>query len=312
MMEMQQGDMVGLFFRMLVSERDKQLFTDHLRRCEVTGTRVCTEFELKSCSQKTYCIQLVSVPFLLLDGQTMRYHTTMIDITHQKQMEQEMQRLDRLNLVGEMAAGIAHEIRNPMTTVHGYLQLFKKKSSNTKERQGLQFMLDELDRANALITEFLAIVKNKNNKLVLQNVNTIVRAVYPLIQAEALLTGKEISLELFSPLPKVLIDNKEMRQVLLNLVANALQAMQHGKVTIHTFMEDGKVTLAVEDQGHGISNAIRSKIGTPFFTTKDNGTGLGMAICYSIVQRHNAKLDFKTGSCGTTFFIRFPRVGKVI
>lgn len=82
--------------------------------------------------------------------------------------------------------------------------------------------------------------------------------------------------------------------------------MQNGKVTIHTFMEDGQVILAVEDQGHGIPDSIRDKIGTPFFTTKDCGTGLGIAICYSIVQRHNAKMDFKTSPEGTTFFIRFP------
>lgn len=307
MVEMQQENMVGLPFMMLVDQQDTQLFLDHLRRCEVTKTRVCTELKIKSCSRNAYCVQIISVPFLSLDGQTVRYNTAIIDLSNQKRLEQEIQRLDRLNLVGEMAAGIAHEIRNPMTTVHGYLQLFKKRSSNPQEQQDLQLMLDELERANAIITEFLALAKNKNNKLVLQSVNNMVQAVYPLIQAEALLAGNEIFLELVPNLPEVLIDSKEMRQVLLNLVTNALQAMKQGKVTIHTFMEDGKVVLAVEDQGHGIPDAIKNKIGTPFFTTKDSGTGLGMAICYSIVQRHNAKLDFKTGPCGTTFFIRFPR-----
>lgn len=307
MVEMQQEDMVGFSFMMLVSEWDKQLFSDHLWRCEVTRARVCTEFQIKSRSHNTYYIQIISVPFLLHDGQTVHYNTAIIDLSNQKRLEQELQRLDRLNLVGEMAAGIAHEIRNPMTTVHGYLQLFKKKSSNPKDRQDLQLMLDELDRANAIITEFLALAKNKNNKLVLQSLNNMVQAVYPLIQAEALLAGNEIFLELCPNLPEVLIDSKEMRQVLLNLVTNALQAMKHGKVTIHTFIEEGKVVLAVEDQGHGIPDAIRNKIGTPFFTTKDNGTGLGMAICYSIVRRHNATLEFKTDPYGTTFFIRFPR-----
>jgi two-component system, sporulation sensor kinase E len=306
MLDMKKEKMVGLPFDMLVAQNDAKIFFDHLQRCKVTKARVCSEFEIKSYSGTAYSIQIISVPFVLLDQKTVYYNTAIVDISNQKRLELELQRLDRLNLVGEMAAGIAHEIRNPMTTVRGYLQLFERRSSNEQEMKDLQLMLEELDRANAIISEFLALAKNKNNKLVMKKINNIVQAIYPLVQAEATLTGNEIVLELFPHLPEVLIDGKEMRQVLLNLVSNALQSMNHGQVIIRTFIEDDNVVLAVEDQGHGIPEEIRHKIGTPFFTTKDSGTGLGMAICYSIVQRHNAKLEFTTSPCGTTFFIRFP------
>lgn len=305
----QKEDMIGLPFNVVVVKQDAKLFFDHLRQCKIAKTRVCTEFKIKSNSLIPYHVQMISVPFILMDHKTVYYNTTVIDISHQKQLEEELQRLDRLHLVGEMAAAIAHEIRNPMTTVRGYLQLFKRRSSTDHERGELQLMLEEVDRANSIITEFLALAKNKTNKLLMKDINHIIQSIYPLVQAEAALVGKEVILELCPELPMILLDGKEIRQVLLNLVSNALQAMSQGQVTIRTYLEGRKVVVTVEDQGHGIPDEIKHKIGTPFFTTKETGTGLGMAICYSIIQRHHGNLDFKTSSQGTTFYIRFPWEG---
>jgi len=310
MLDLQQENMTGLPFNVFVVEQDVKLFLDHLRRCKSTEARVCSDFQIKSHSPTSYYIQMISVPFSLLDNQQVYYNTTISDIRNQKRLEQELQRLDRLHLVGEMAAGIAHEIRNPMTTVRGYLQLFKRRSAQQQEIEDLQLMIEELDRANAIIIEFLALAKDKNIQLQEEDINHLITAIYPLVQAEAALVGHEITVELFPKLPMILIDGKEIRQVLFNLVSNALQSMNHGLVAIRTFMENGKVVVAVEDQGHGIPNDIKHKIGTPFFTTKDSGTGLGMALCYSIIQRHNACLDFTTSPNGTTFFIRFPSLGR--
>ncbi|WP_378954926.1 nitrogen regulation protein NR(II) [Pelosinus sp. sgz500959] len=306
MLGMQQENMIDLPFHVLVIEQDVKLFLNHLRRCKDTKTRVCTEFEIKSHSRRSYCVQIISIPFVVMDHQRVYYNTTMIDISNQKRLERELQRLDRLHIVGEMATSIAHEIRNPMTTVRGYLQLFKKRSSKEQEIQDIDLMLEEVDRANAIITEFLALAKNKNNQLLLKDINHIIQIIYPLVQDEAIITGNKIMLDLLPQLPMVLLDGKEIQQVLLIIINNALQSMKHGQVNIRTFMENEKVVVAVKDQGHGIPDEIKHKIGTPFFTTKDSGTGLGMAICYSIIQRHNAHLDFMTSPKGTTFFIRFP------
>lgn len=304
--------MIGLPFSTLVVKADNEIFFNHIKHCKTAKTRVCTEFEMKSSCCERFCAKVVSFPFSLLDHQTFYYNTAIIDVSNQKCLEEEIQRLDRLNLIGEMAAGIAHEMRNPMTIVRGYLQLYERRSTNQQELENIKLMLEELDRANAIITEFLVLGKNKTNKLVMKNVNQIIEAIYPLVQAEALLGDKAIVLKLFSELPEVLIDGKEIRQLLLNLVNNALQSMDQGRVTIYSFQEQEDVVIAVADQGCGIPDEIQNKIGTPFFTTKDKGTGLGMAICYSIVQRHNAKLNFKTSSAGTTFFIRFPLPKKLL
>lgn len=306
LLEMQVEILTSLPFHLFIAKEETALFFDHLRRCKASKARVSTELIITTRSHHTYCVQMISVPITFPPEQTIFYNTTIVDTHQQKHLEQEIQKLDRLNLIGEMAAGIAHEIRNPMTTVHGYLQLFKRKSCNPQEIENLQLMMDELKRVNAIITEFLSLAKNKRTEFTSKNINNMILAIYPLMQAEALMTGKEIFLELFPHLPDILMDKKEIRQVLLNLVTNGLQAMTHGQLSIRTFMEDGKVVLAVADQGHGIPAEIQEQIYNPFFTTKEKGSGLGLSICYSILQHHQATLDFTTSPYGTTFFIRFP------
>lgn len=232
------------------------------------------------------------------------------NITAKKQLDTELARLDSLNLIGEMAASIGHEVRNPMTTVRGYLQLFQRNNTFTSHKEQIDTMIEEIDRANDIITEFLHLAKNNDYELKQLNLNDIVHILQPLIQADALRAGHKIQVET-SPIPCVLLDNKEIRQVILNLVRNAMEAMQEtGQVTIKTyFSKSGEVTLEVSDTGSGIPAEIISRIGTPFLTTKENGTGLGLAVCYRIAQRHNAKLEFITGPNGTSFFLKFNTCG---
>ncbi|MEG6586793.1 7TM diverse intracellular signaling domain-containing protein [Dendrosporobacter sp. 1207_IL3150] len=228
------------------------------------------------------------------------------DITEQKNIEKEMARLDRLNLIGQMAAGISHEVRNPMTTVRGFLQLLNRKETNAKFREYYDLMISELDRANDIITEYLSISKPQSGNFKLEDVNYILTSLEPLLQADAVKMGKEVILNL-QQIPKVLLDGGEFRQLVLNLCRNGLEAMANaGKIlTISTFIEGDKVVLSVRDQGPGISEEIAAKIGTPFLSTKDNGTGLGLAVCYGIAARHKADIEFCTGPEGTTFFIIF-------
>ncbi|USK60923.1 PAS domain S-box protein [Peribacillus asahii] len=224
------------------------------------------------------------------------------DITERVLLEKEMARLDHLNLIGEMAAGIAHEIRNPMTTVYGFLQVARGREVS---KEVIDLMLDELNRANSIITEFLNLAKNKVSDKQMKNLNTIIKALFPLIQAEAMRASKQVDLDL-SECPDISIDEKEIRQFILNMALNGLDAMSSGgKLTIKTYAKEQAVILEIKDQGAGISPEILEKIGTPFFTTKEKGTGLGLAICYSVAERHQAEIDIETGNKGTTFSIRF-------
>ncbi|MDH4616444.1 response regulator [Brevibacillus sp. AY1] len=226
------------------------------------------------------------------------------DITEQVYLEKEMARLDRLHLIGEMAAGIAHEIRNPMTTVRGFLQLAQK----TKDGSSFEFvdlMLAELDRANVIITEFLTLAKNKTNEMTKQHLAEALKSLLPLIEAEAVLSGKNVHIEL-SECPEIYLDGKEIRQLFLNLALNGLEAMPAGKtLTVKTYQKDDEVVLEVTDEGPGIQEELLEKIWTPFFTTKEKGTGLGLAVCYSVANRHHAKIDVESSSLGTSFYVRF-------
>jgi PAS domain S-box-containing protein len=230
------------------------------------------------------------------------------DITERKQFEQEIVRLDRLNLVGEMAAGIAHEIRNPMTVVRGYLQLLQAKEEHAANRRRFAVMIEELDRANAIITEFLSLAKNAQVELQKQSLNDILSALLPLIQAEAMKTGVGLSMEL-GDIPDLDLDEKQIRQVVLNLVRNGIEAMPgKGVLTVKTGMNSNdEVVLSVTDQGAGIRPEVLNKIGTPFFSTKDQGTGLGLAVCYRIAERHHARIKIDTGQGGTTFSVCFQQ-----
>jgi len=235
------------------------------------------------------------------------------DITERKEAEQELTRLhvemahlERLNLVGQMAAGIAHEIRNPMTTVRGYLQLLGSKEEFGSHGSTFELMIEELDRANLIISDFLSLAKSSPTEVQCQNINVILRHLYPLLEADAFTQNKQIVFEA-KETPDILLDAKEISQLVLNLCRNGLEAMPvGGTLTIRTYVEEGRVVFSVEDEGCGILSEYLDKLGTPFFTTKDNGTGLGLVTCYSIVKRHNATIYLKSSPGKTTFFVRFP------
>lgn len=237
--------------------------------------------------------------------------TTITDITERKEIEMEMSRLGQLNLVGEIAASFGHEVRNPMTTVRGFLQLLAEKEEYSSDKEYFTLMIEELDRANAIISEFLSLAKDKRADKTPQNLNHIIENVFPLISADAIAQEKYLKLDLH-PIPNLMLDQKEVRQLLLNLVRNGIEAMSPGgTVTIGTRSENELVVLSVRDEGQGIDNLILDKIATPFFTTKDQGTGLGLSVCHSIAVRHDAVVEVQTSdNTGTTICVKFRVVDR--
>ena len=238
------------------------------------------------------------VPHLLVKG---------IDITDKLHLEAQIEHLDRLNLIGEMAAGIGHEVRNPMTTVRGYLQFFQRRPAFASHGEQLATMIEEIDRANSIITEFLSLAKNKPTQQTPGNLNTVVNQLFPLIQADAFRLGHDAAMTL-GDLPDSVFDGQEIRQLILNLGRNGLEAMAPGgHLTITTACDDASITLAVKDNGPGIPPSVLDQLGKPFVTTKETGTGLGLPICYRIAERHGAELKVDTSPAGTTFSLILPR-----
>lgn len=223
------------------------------------------------------------------------------DITDRVTVEKEIAKFARLNLMGEMAAGIIHEIRNPMTTVRGFLQM----SKNHPSTEYIDIMIEELDRAHNIITEFLSVTKTTSTMRVPKQLNDIIQTLFPLIQAKAMVSHKSACMEL-GDCPPVSLDEKEIRQLILNLAINGLEAMSdEGVLKIKTYTSGPKVILEVQDEGCGIKEELLEKIGTPFFSTKVNGTGLGLSVCHGVVARHNAVMKVETSEQGTRFLIHF-------
>ena len=231
------------------------------------------------------------------------------DITEEKKMREELARLETMKLVSQIAAGISHEIRNPMTTVRGYLQLLAKKNNYRNERPVFQLMIEELDRANQIISEFLSLAKNKPSALTECNLNDVICSLAPLLEADAASQSKGFQVSLSPDLPALLLNANEIRQLILNFVRNGLEAAEvNGNVRILTYLEGNFAVLAIEDNGCGIPDNIVRNLGTPFLTTKPGGTGLGLSTCYNIARRHKAVIDLTTSPAGTTFYVRFPLI----
>ncbi|HDR7640006.1 GAF domain-containing sensor histidine kinase [Bacillus wiedmannii] len=268
-----------------------------LHRAMSERTTVC--FEFFSTSDE-YWHEVIAYPYD--DGICCIFK----NITEKKQYEQELKRLSNLDLIGQMAAGISHEIRNPMTTVRGFLQLLKEEPTYEKHNKHFNLMIEELDRANSIITEFLSMGNTKKSDLQMLDLNSIIRDIIPLIKIDTYNQNKYIQVDT-NDIPELLLNRNEIRQLLINLYRNGLEAMGTEKaLTISTYKEGQNcVVLAVRDQGKGIRPEVLEKLGTPFYTTKDNGTGLGLGICYAIAARHNAKIEIQTGSEGTAFFVKF-------
>ncbi|WP_434400573.1 ATP-binding protein [Planococcus sp. 11815] len=262
--------------------------------------RVTVRFESQSDAED-FWFEITAYPFD--DG----ICCVLKNIKEKKQYEKELKRLANLDLIGQMAAGISHEIRNPMTTVRGFLQLMVMNEQLEPHAAHFNLMIAELDRANAIITEFLSVGNTRTSDMKMMSLNTILDDISPLIKIDTANQNKQIHIYT-QEVPELLLNHNEIRQLIINLYRNGLEAMDEGQtLTIGTYPEnENYVVLAVQDQGSGIDPAIIDKIGTPFYTTKDEGTGLGLGICYAVAARHNATITIETGPEGTIFFTKLP------
>ncbi len=254
--------------------------------------------------------EVYAQPFTDADGSRLVFKV-LLDITERMNADRELARLERLNMVGEMAAGIAHEVRNPLTTVRGFLQLLTSKDNTKQYHEFYDLMIEELDRANFIIADFLSLAQDKTSNFELTNISEMVRNLAPLLTADAFNQDKEIILEL-EQVSDILGNKNELRQLLLNIARNGLEAMPVGTtLTIQTLRSEDDIILRVCDQGVGIDPGILERLGTPFLTTKAQGTGLGLAICQTIALRHHAVISYESNPSGTTVTIKFPVIERI-
>lgn len=263
------------------------------------------EIEIGRRTALLNCTELYSITDTKLGGVCIIH-----DITENKDMERKMYRSATLSAIGELAAGTAHEIRNPLTSVRGFLQLLQeKKDSRIGDfNDYFEIMLHEVDRINTITTEFLKLAKQEKVVLNRVKLHEIIDSIWDLLKSDALLLDINLVRELDSSVPPIMGDVDLLKQVVINLVNNSLQSTAGGgaiKITVSG--NDKDVTLSVADNGTGIDRSILPRIFDPFFTTKAEGTGLGLAITSKIVNEHNGIIKVSSQpDQGTIFSIKFP------
>lgn len=220
---------------------------------------------------------------------------------------------EKLAAAGQLAAGIAHEIRNPLTSLKGFLQLLKSGSSSTAKRDAyLTIMLEELGRIEQILGELLVLSRPRAVQFAKARIAHLIRHVVLLLQPQAVMRGVEIRVRPISEKAYIYCDENQIKQVLINIMKNGIEAMDHGgTLSIEATADHDTAAIRIADQGSGIPPDKLDRLGSPFFTTKENGTGLGLTVCYRIMRNHGGRIevDSRLGE-GTTFTLYLPVEGR--
>lgn len=230
------------------------------------------------------------------------------DVSKNLEMQEQIRKSDTLNVVGELAAGIAHEIRNPMTALKGFIQLLEDGVEGDFSTY-FHVITSEIKRIETIITEFLVLAKPQALQIVKQDVHTILRETLELLAAQAMLENIQFDTYFEEIEFTVLCEANQLKQVFINIIKNALEVMPDGgTVRIETIRSSGKyICISITDQGVGISAEKLKKLGEPFYTTKDRGTGLGLMVSYKIIEEHKGYIEVESVvDMGTSFHIYLP------
>ncbi len=243
---------------------------------------------------------------IIIDGIVIGAYGIVKDITGQKEAEKLLRKSEKLAVVGQLAAGVAHEIRNPLTALKGFTQLLFKQQENNNF---CEIMLSELDRINQIVSEFLMIAKPQVQNFEQEDVPTLLQEVVNLIRAQSILNNVEILLSCDSQIHSVFCDRNQLKQVFLNIIKNAIESMQKsGEVHVSAKnLDTNRVIIRISDSGSGIPKERIPKLGEPFYTTKEKGTGLGLMVSYKIIEAHKGNIEIKSEiGKGTSVNITLP------
>ncbi|HME44850.1 MAG TPA: [Fe-Fe] hydrogenase large subunit C-terminal domain-containing protein [Syntrophorhabdales bacterium] len=234
-----------------------------------------------------------------------------LQLSHQEleQAQTQLIRTEKLASLGQLAAGVAHEINNPLGTITIYAHLLLKGiDKDDPRREDVELIVNESNRAKEIVQGLLSFARETKLRPGPVNVNDLMEDVLGLVVNQSLFHNIKIRKSLFQGLPTIVADETQLKQVFLNIILNAAQAMEgNGKLSITTIPERKHIKVKIRDTGPGIPPEVVKNIFSPFFTTKEKGTGLGLAISYGIIERHSGKIDVDTElGKGSTFTISLP------
>ncbi|KHF41803.1 hypothetical protein LQ50_00445 [Halalkalibacter okhensis] len=268
-----------------------------------------------SVANTIYCLQLEQGKTLEVEATTTvikfrgrsAFRTILKDISERKKVDDIIRKSDKLSVVAQLAAGVAHEIRNPLTTVKGFLQLFQKEQQYNPFY--INLVMEELERVEAIIYEYLTLAKpNFDNQLEELDILNLVNQILTLTKTQSNMNNVTLEFE-YEQVPFIYGLEKQLKQVFINLIRNSIEAIgENGKITIRILNHpDNQICIQVEDNGCGIPKERIERLGEPFYSTKEKGTGLGLMVCYKIIEHHNGVFNiYSEEGKGTKMEIILP------
>lgn len=230
------------------------------------------------------------------------------DYTIQKRFENLLTFHDQMESVSHIAAGVAHELRNPLSVIKGFLQLAKLTNSYPKYYDTI---LSELNRMNGIIEDFLSVSRKKTDRK-LQSPYIIIKSLVEIIKSECILHNITVNFQLESTTEQVDVNEAMIKQVILNILRNSLEAYHDEKgrqFLVKTYTSSSSYYIFLEDNGIGMSAEVLKQLGKPFFTTKEKGTGIGIPLCKKIIEEHGGTFDIASKiNVGTTVKISLPYI----
>ncbi|MDM5327278.1 ATP-binding protein [Neobacillus sp. CF12] len=291
-----------------------EFYSDALKYCEVSDEETWENGTVTRCEEvvplpdgTSKIFDTIKVPLFHEDGSREGLVIIGRDITTLRQTEERLSRTEKLSVVGELSASVAHEIRNPLTSLKGFVQLLQMEDD--KHQDYYQIMLDELNRINHIVGELLLLAKPQHLKYTKMAIQKVLNDVISLLAVEATLYNVQI--EVNFPKEDIIIECEpnQLKQLFINVIKNSIEASQNDStITISLFrLEQDKISITVKDNGCGISKERLEKIGEPFYSSKEKGTGLGLTVSFKIVQSHNGTINFESEiGTGTLVNITLP------
>lgn len=273
----------------------KDIVTELFEKCKIKEKRV-------KIGKDEKIFNIFSTPF-----NTDEILITFEDVTEEVKLLEEKRRTEALKTLGIFTTGVAHEIRNPLTAIKGFAQILEKKfEKDGDELKYTRTILNEVKRLEDIINDLLMYGRPSPPNKVLSNISSVIKDSISLLSEK--ISEKNINVELDLNFdPKFNFDPKQMEQVFLNLILNAIESSDYNsKIIIKTKKYEEGVLIEVRDFGFGIKEEDKEKIFTPFFTTKEKGTGLGLPISQKLVEMHNGRIWFNSDQNGTSFFVYLP------
>ncbi|TKD72030.1 PAS domain-containing sensor histidine kinase [Pseudalkalibacillus hwajinpoensis] len=251
---------------------------------------------------------LSTAPIQDKDGKINGIMAAFMDITDKKQTEEALLKTEKLSAVGQLAASVAHEIRNPLTSVKGFIQLLEQDESVSDKAPFISIMLSEIDRMDSIIKDLLILAKPQAERLSSFRIDTLLSYVVQLLSTQASLYNVFFIKDFSNEDYQLFGEENQLKQVFINLIKNAIESMPlGGNVTLRLSKEEDVIIVKIEDEGVGIPQHKIKTLGEPFYTTKEEGTGLGLLSSFKIIENHNGSIKFdSTVGIGTTVTVQFP------